>query len=84
MTPQEAVLLLRQAGMSDPSIAKAVKARAPKLKISAPTVNRVRNGRGCSWRTGNVLIQLAQLQLLQTHLAGAEGQHEATVEAAPR
>lgn len=72
MTPQEAVLLLRQGGMSDPSIAKAVKARAPKLMISAPTVNRIRNGRGCSWRTGNVLIQLAQLQELQSRLGGAD------------
>lgn len=69
MTPQEAVLSLRKAGMTDPEIAKVLKARAPKLKISAPTVNRIRNGRGCSWRTGNLLIQLAQLRQLQSNLA---------------
>lgn len=52
MTPKDAAQSLRQTGMRDPAIAKAVDA-------SVPTINRIRKGRDCLWSVGDRIIRFA-------------------------
>jgi predicted XRE-type DNA-binding protein len=53
MTPQEAIQTLLGLQMNETQIAAAVGA-------TQPTINRIRNGSDCLFRTGAALIKLAE------------------------